>query len=213
MKRRNSGMKWGPRTGGGFTLIELLVVIAIIAILAGMLLPVLAKAKAKAQGTYCMNNGKQMILALQMYANDNQELIPPNPDYAAGLNTPCWVKGDMTVPADATNTLFLTDSRYSLLANYTAHSASLYHCPADHSSTTIGGHTYPRVRSFSMNQAVGTKPTSKQPVDGPWLTGNYGQNTSGGGPWKTYGKFSDMTSPSPAVNDRGVFGRAGRLKP
>jgi len=173
-------------------------VIAIIAILAGLLLPVLAKAKAKAQGIYCMNNGKQMILALQMYANDNQELIPPNPDYATGLNTPCWVKGDMTVPQDATNTLFLTDSRFSLLANYTGHSASLYHCPADHSTTKIGGHAYPRVRSFSMNQAVGTQPTSKTPVDGPWLTGNYGQNTAGGGPWKTYGKFSDMTSPSPA---------------
>src|SRR5687768_4876421 len=135
-----------------FTLIELLVVIAIIAILASLLLPALAKGKAKAQGIKCMSNLKQLSLGWFMYAQDNNDRLVAN---STDSDTRGWVAGwlDFGPAPDNTNVLKLIDPKYSRIAPY-VHSAALYKCPADPSRVRIGGRTHDRVRSMAMSTMV-----------------------------------------------------------
>jgi prepilin-type processing-associated H-X9-DG protein len=155
-------------------LIELLTVIAVIAILAGLLLPSLARARSRARQIQCSSNLRQVSLAFHLYADDHLDTVPPNRD---GEDIPLgetWVQGWLGLPGpDCTNVSYL---RQSLLGRYLT-DVTLWRCPST-GPVKLGPTPQIRVRTVSINGFVGA------PVTSPSAT--------------TYRKRSEFLRPGPS---------------
>ncbi len=139
-----------------FSLLELLAVVFTIAALAALLLPVLAKAKIKAQRTNCVSNLRQLGFAWVLYHTDNNgrlaESYPVN-------NPNAWILGDMHNAQEATNQDLL---RQGKLYPYNR-SPQIYHCPGD-PGVKVDNKVIPSLRSYSMNSFMGTRDRGVGPI-------------------------------------------------
>jgi len=177
-----------------FTLIELLVVITVIAILAGLLLPALGRAKSKAQGIQCLSNLKQHALAWRMYAEENRELLPLSHDCEniVGDEPYVWALGamDWMNPRTQDNWNATVHFAKSPVMPYLQGALGVWRCPSDRSrGLGPNNQTVPRPRSYSMGAWVGGNLDDRCPItDTVWRK------------IVVYRKLGDFKNPGPALS-------------
>jgi len=169
-----------------FTRTDLLTLIVIVTALSLLQARSFAAGRQAGHALVCLNNVKQLMRGWLGFSEDHTGYFPVNVDDGGSSN---WVAGIVVNANAATNTTVLTNSQ---IAPYLGGKFQAFRCPDD----PFQFNGVPRVRSYSANQAVGTKQDGKTPVDGPWLDGNH--NNRANNPWRTYANLHDMIAPKPS---------------
>lgn len=178
-----------------FSRLDLFAVIAIIGLFTLIVFPAMGAIARDANSDLCQDNQRQLMRAMHLYVVDNGDYFPYNRDTGSSQ----WLTHTANSIPDSTNAAKLFDPNFNKLARYLDGRANVFKCPSDTSVATIGTNNYPRVRSVSMNHAVGTRNDVagvRVAVDAPWLDGNHSHvaNTT----YRCYARLAEMVNPPPS---------------